>query len=57
MFERGEEETATKLADEAKQKAHSIDANVPQAKKVISESTEDKPNGIVSEYLSELSRK
>lgn len=58
MFERSEEETATKLADEAKQKAQTLDANVPKARSVISESkAEDKPVGLVNEYLSELNRK
>jgi hypothetical protein len=58
MFERSEEETATKLADEAKQKAQTLDASVPKAKSVISESkAEDKPLGLVNEYLSELNRK
>jgi hypothetical protein len=58
MFERSEEETATKLADEAKQKAQTLDASVPKAKSVISESkAEDKPLGLVNEYLTELNRK
>jgi hypothetical protein len=58
MFERSEEDTAAKLAVEAKQKAQTLDASVPKAKAVISESnTENKPVGYVNEYLSELNRK
>lgn len=58
MFERSEEETATKLVDEAKQKAQTFDASVPKSKIVISESrTEDMSTGLVNEYLTELNRK
>lgn len=59
MFERSEEETATELVKEAKQKAQTLDAKVPAAKTLVSESKEaaQTSNGLVSEYLSELTRK
>ena len=59
MFERGEEETSTELAEEAKQKAVSRDAKVLPSK-VVTESvapSNEEVSPLVSEYLSELSRK
>jgi hypothetical protein len=59
MFERSEEETAVELVAAAKSKSKTIDAKVPAASTVLSESTvTDKENlGLVSEYLNELKRK
>jgi hypothetical protein len=57
MFERSEEEAASKLAVEAKQKAQTLDAKVPAKVLVTESNTEDRPKGFVNEYLSELSRK
>ena len=58
MFERSEEEAASELAVEAKQKAISRDAKVP-ARAVVEESSSasDSTSSAVSGYLSELSRK
>ena len=59
MFERGEEEASTELAEEAKQKAVSRDAKVLPSK-VVTESlaqSNEEVSPLVSEYLSELSRK
>jgi predicted nuclease with TOPRIM domain len=59
MFERSEEETATELVKEAKQKAQTLDAKVPSTKSLVSESKETAETGnrLVNEYLSELNRK
>ena len=58
MFERGEEESTNVLKEEATKKALAKDVNVPSRKTLVSESTStSKPNGLVGEYLSELSRK
>ena len=58
MFERSEEETASKLVVEAKQKAQTLNANVPSAKRLVNESnTDNRPKGFVNEYLNELNRK
>jgi hypothetical protein len=59
MFERGEEEASTELAEEAKQKAVSRDAKVLPSK-VVTESvaaSNEEVSPLVSEYLSELKRK
>ena len=58
MFERSEEEAASELVVEAKQKAISRDAKVP-ARAVVEESSSasDSTSSAVSGYLSELSRK
>ena len=58
MFERSEEEAASELVVEAKQKAISRDAKVP-ARAVVEESASasDSTSSAVSGYLSELSRK
>jgi hypothetical protein len=58
MFERGEEESANVFKEEATKKALAKNADIPQRKTLVSESTNyNKPNGLVGEYLSELSRK
>lgn len=58
MFERGEEESANVFKEEATKKALAKNVDVPQTKTLVSESTNyNKPNGLVGEYLSELSRK
>jgi hypothetical protein len=58
MFERGEEESANVFKEEATKKALAKNADIPQTKTLVSESTNyNKPNGLVGEYLSELSRK
>jgi hypothetical protein len=58
MFERSEDETASELVKEAKQKAISRDAKVP-TRSLVEESTNasDNIDSVVSGYLSELSRK
>jgi hypothetical protein len=59
MFERGEEESATALVEEAKQKAVTLDVEIPKTKTVVNESTATNKiqHGLVGEYLNELSRK
>lgn len=59
MFERGEEEVSTGLAEEAKQKAVSRDARVIPSQVVTESSTQSKEDvsPIISEYLNELGRK
>lgn len=58
MFERSEEEAAAEFAVEAKRKAVSLDAKVPKANPVITESAPvDTSVGFVNEYLNELKRK
>jgi hypothetical protein len=59
MFERSEEESATSLVEEAKQKAQTLDAKVPSPSVLVEESNKsNKVNSrLVSEYLSELTRK
>jgi DNA-binding phage protein len=59
MFERGEEESATVLVEEAKQKAVTLDVDVSKAKTLVNESAAPSKvqHGLVGEYLSELSRK
>jgi len=57
MFERSEEDAATELVSEAKQKAVSRDAKIPKQEVVTEEATRNKNTGLVSEYLNELNRK
>ena len=59
MFERSEEESASSLVEEAKQKAIALDVKVPAPTKLVEESNKSSntQNGLVSEYLSELNRK
>lgn len=59
MFERGEEEASTELAEEAKQKAVSRDAKVIPSTVVTESSTpkDETERSPISEYLSELKRK
>jgi len=59
MFERSEEESASSLVEEAKQKAIALDVKVPAPTKLVEESNKSSntKNGLVSEYLSELNRK
>jgi len=58
MFERSEEETANELAKEATQKAQTLNAKVPTARTLVSESNESNSDlRHVSEYLNELKRK
>jgi hypothetical protein len=56
MFENGEEEESEKLGMEARAKAISRNAKVPQVISESSEQNQSKPNGLVGEYLSELNR-
>lgn len=60
MFERGEEEKATDLVEEAKKAALSKNVKVPAAKTVVQESTSVQNNGQelnpVTGYLSELKK-
>lgn len=57
MFERSEEEAATELVKEAKQKAVTRTAKIPATSVVTESSTVNTDNGVVSEYLTELKRK
>lgn len=59
MFERGEEEASTELAEEAKQKAVSRDAKVVPSSVLTESSTQadQEISNPISEYLSELKRK
>jgi hypothetical protein len=59
MFERGEEEASTELAEEAKQKAVSRDAKVIPSSVLTESSTQvdQESSNPINEYLSELKRK
>lgn len=59
MFERSEEESASSLVEEAKQKAQTLDAKVPTPTAIVEESNKSSKSNsrLVSEYLSELTRK
>jgi hypothetical protein len=58
MFERSEENTASELAVEAKQKAQSRDVKVPARSLVVeSNLATNDTNSVIGEYLNELKRK
>lgn len=59
MFERSEEDSASSLVEEAKQKAKTLDAKVPSPATLVEESNKfNRANSsLVNEYLSELTRK